>query len=1046
MSSADEILNDLEVNRLRKDSAGLGPKAHPSGITSAILPSLSSVHTSTHTPAANSPSVSKREVELTSAEDFFDKSRKIPDFARALGDSVNEKLGLQRIQPRSKFSNSGLPCLVVEPKKRPLEGLPGVKISRASSFITSSPASAHRSPSLRPGTEFATKGSLHNVSRQFLNFSLEKRVSTSAVYSEDEEFSEPSSGRVRTSSLLREPFDFGSGIMDYDENQDVERLAPYGGFLRSNLELSILNRDNIFSHAPWLIEKAEKGNGSLVNAVELAFENGVIQKNRWVGALSLPCDAVPINVLSDISDKLHDDYGCDAVFIDDQTFQGHYNSFCKQILWPTLHYQIPDDPKSKAFEEHLFNYYKMVNQMIADKVVETYRRENKDGDPQDPQNMIWVHDYHLFLVPAMVREQCPEAKIGFFLHVSFPSSEVFRCLAQRESLLKGILGADCVTFQTQEYVRHFSQTCSRLLLADSNEFGLVFNGEFTKVNTIPVGIDVPSLQEVVSSNDVQEWQKMIRERWREQTLIVSRDKLDKLRGIKQKLLAYEQYLRKYPEKVEHTVMIQIFIGLQDDADYETEVMEIISRINSLPKNIYTIQPVVVLRHDIDFDQYIALLAEADAFIVSSMREGLNITCHEFIVATQVKKSPLIISEFAGSSHLLQCEGKGALLVNPWDTKHFSEQIEKAMSMDRREKEQRWSSCFEVVKTHNSISWVESCIESTNEAWIFNQDKSSVSVKPFTLEIFANFMGSTEDKRLFVINVDDPNFNFDRQGGKSALSLSRVSLIVNNLLLNPKNIVLFASIMSRVEMELLFNNVGKAGLIAEFGGYIKLPGKTHWISIFDDKQSALWTPQVAQVFKAKAERLPGSKAIVDDCTVRLVANTALINDPKRSADVMGECIQYVDEAFGDSEQLHATIIDGSVVVQQKNLSVRAVHFLISYYSSDISSDTITQLFNIKRVESMSGTMFRNAITDSPSAPLPNGTDRLSHFFYSGGLNPIDEGIYVIAHSLQRDELVKNTLTVAVNNSNSHNVSSADYSCMGQNKLFGILGQGSSIEMP
>lgn len=1044
MSSADEILNESEVNRLRKDSAGLGPKAHPSGIASAILPSLSSVHTTAHTPIARSPSGSKREPELSSAEDFFDKSRKVPELARALGDTVNEKLGLQRIQPRSKFSNAGLPSLVVEPKKRPLEGLPGMKISRASSFINSSPASAHRSPSIRPGSDAPMKGGIHAVSRQFLNFSLEKRASTSAVFSEDEDLSEPSSGRIRTSSLLREPFDFGSGIMDYDDDQDVERLAPFGGFLRSNLELSILNRENIFSHAPWHIEKAEKGNGSLTKAVELACESGSIKSSRWVGAMSLPCDAVPLNVLNDISDKLQNDYGCDAVFIDDETFQGHYNSFCKQILWPTLHYQIPDDPKSKAFEEHLFNYYKRVNQMVADKVVEAYRRENKNADPQDPQNMIWIHDYHLFLVPAMVREECPEAKIGFFLHVSFPSSEVFRCLAQREALLKGVLGADCITFQIQEYVRHFLQTCSRLLLADSNEFGLVYNGEFTKVNTIPVGIDVPSLQEVVASKDVQEWQKMIRDRWREQTLIVSRDKLDKLRGVKQKLLAYEQYLRKNPEKTEHTVMIQIFIGLQDDPDYETEVMGIISRINSLPKNIYTIQPVVVLRHDIDFDQYIALLAEADAFIVSSMREGLNVTCHEFIVATQVKKSPLIISEFTGSSNLLQCDGQGALLVNPWDTKHFGEQIELAMEMSPKEKEARWSSCFEVVKTHNSISWVESCIESTKEAWLFNQDKSSVSGKPFTLEIFANFMGSTEDKRLFIINVDDPSLNFDRQGGKSALSLSRVGLIVNKLLLNPKNIVLFASIMSRVEMELLFNNVGKAGLIAEFGGYIKLPGKSHWISIFDDKQSALWTPQVAQVFEAKAERLPGSKAIVDDCTVRLVANTALVHDPKRSADVMGECIQYVDEAFGDSDELHATIIDGSVVVQQKNLSIRAVHFLISYYSSDISSDIITQLFNIKRVESVSGMMFRNSMTDSPAAPLPNGTDRLSHFFYSGGLNPIDEGIYDIAHSLQRDGLVKNTLTVAVNNSNSHNVSSADYSCMGQNKLFAIIGQGTSKE--
>ena len=1043
--SADDLSHESEVRGLRKDSAGLGcPKPHSSAISSAILPSLSRVQITAHKSSLSSPS-SRQETELSSCQEFFDK-RKHLNFARSLEDSVNENLDPQLIQPRSKFNNISWSALVVEPKKRPMEGFPGVKITRASSFINQNSGTSHRNPAMRSGSDFpSSKGSLSGVDRQFLNVSSQKRESSSAIYSEEDEFSEFSSARLRTSDLTREPFGVSSGVIDYDDYEDRQELAPFGGFLRSNLEESIFCREKIFSSAPWQIEKGEKDNSFLVNATDLATEKGRIVNQRWVGALSLICDEIPEKVLNDISDKLKQDYACDAVFIDDQTIQGHYNSFCKQILWPTLHYQIPDDPKSKVYEEHLYNYYKKANQMIADKIVEVYRREKNDQKPDDPQNIIWIHDYHLFLVPAMVRKQCPDAKIGFFLHVSFPSSEVFRCLAQRTSLLKGVLGADCVSFQVDEYVRHFLQTCSRLLLADSNDFGFVYNGEFTGVNTIPMGIDVPSLQNIIASPDVQEWQNIIKARWGNKHMIVSRDKLNKLRGIKQKFLAYEQYLRKNPEKVETTVMIQIFIGLQDNDDYETEVMEIISRINSLTQNISYTQPVVVLRHDIVFDQYIALLAEADAFIVSSMREGLNVSCHEFIVATEEKKAPLIISEFTGSSHLLHCEGNGALLVNPWDIADFSEKIENAMKMTQKEKDPRWEECFKVVETHNSISWVEECIASIDEVWHFNQDKCSVAFKPFTAEIFANFMEETHGKRLFIINVDDPSLNFDRHGGKSgksALSLSRVGLILNNLLSNPGNIVLFASIMNRVEMELLFNNVGKAGLIAEFGGYIKLPGQSHWISTFDDKQTNMWTQQVTQVFEAKAERLPGSKAVVDDCTVRLIANTALLNDPKRSSDVMGECIQYVNDAFGESEELHATIVDGLVVVHQKNLSTRSVQFLLSYYSSNISSDVLAQQFSIKRVESMSGTMFPNLIANSPPALLTRGSGSLTHFFYSGGLNPIDEGIYDISHTLQRDGVVKNTFTVAVKSGKSQNVSSADYSCMGQNELFGIIGQSSA----
>lgn len=827
--------------------------------------------------------------------------------------------------------------------------------------------------------------------------------------------------------------------MDYDEYEEVEKMAPYGGFSRCNLEESFLNRENIFSRAPWQIEKAEKGNGSLVNAVELAAERGTISRHRWVGAMSLPCDAVPKSVLEDIGEKLFTDYACDAVFIDDETFQGHYNSFCKQILWPTLHYQIPDYPKSKAFEEHLYNYYKKVNQMVADKLVESYVRENNHLAPEDPENMIWVHDYHLLLVPAMVRKRFPNAKIGFFLHVSFPSLEVFRCLAQRVPLLEGMLGADCITFQINEYVCHFLQTCSRLLLADSNDLGLVYNGDHTRVNTIPVGIDVPSLQRVVESADVREWQKMIRERWPNHTLLVSRDKLDKLRGVKQKLLAYEQYLRQDESRIDTTVMIQIFIGLQDDVDHETEVMEIISRTNAMQHNISS-QPVVVLSHDIDFDQYVALMAEADTFIVSSMREGLNVTCHEFIVATEEKKAPLIISEFIGLLSLLSCHGKGALLVNPWDIHFFREQMENAISMSTDERKQRWNNDFDVVQTHNSISWVDSCLTSINVAWQLNQEKNSMTTKPFTDAIFRDFMHTKDKRRLFVINVDDPSIKFDRKGNKSAWSSSQVGRLLSHLLAEPQNIILFASIMSRKEMELLFTDAGKAGLMAEFGGYIKLPGMTHWISILDDnKQNEDWIPQVAQVFEAKAERLPGSRAVVSDCTVRLVAHTAIVNDRKRSSDVMGECVQYVNEAFGEEKQLHATIVDGSVVVQEKNLSIRAIHFLISYYSADINSDVLTQLLSISRVESTSSTMFRGAY-ELPLAQLPDGGDHLSHFFYSGGINPIDEGIYDIAHNLKRDGLVNHTLTVAVNNDNCHNVSSAVYGCTRQDELFGILGSG------
>ena len=132
-----------------------------------------------------------------------------------------------------------------------------------------------------------------------------------------------------------------------------------------------------------------------------------MDKAKWVGIVAMPSDDVSLRVKSEISQKLSADYDCEAVFPDDVTFEGHYKSFCKQILWPTLHYQIPDDPKSKAFEDHSWGHYVLMNQLIADKIVETY------NDVNDEETTVWIHDYHLLLVPKMVRDKLPNAKIGF---------------------------------------------------------------------------------------------------------------------------------------------------------------------------------------------------------------------------------------------------------------------------------------------------------------------------------------------------------------------------------------------------------------------------------------------------------------------------------------------------------------------------------------------------------------------------------------------------------------------------------------------------------
>ncbi len=178
-----------------------------------------------------------------------------------------------------------------------------------------------------------------------------------------------------------------------------------------------------------------------------------------------------------------------------------------------------------------------MNQAFADRIVRNYKR----GD------VIWIHDYHLFLVPGMIRKKLPNAQIGFFLHASFPSSEVFRCLAVRNELLEGLLGCNLIGFQTEEYCRHFLQTCSRILCVEANNDGIQLEDRFVNVISLAIGIDPKALSEARQDPGVAEWISAVRERYEGKKLIVARDKLDHVRGVRQKLLAYELFLNTFPE-------------------------------------------------------------------------------------------------------------------------------------------------------------------------------------------------------------------------------------------------------------------------------------------------------------------------------------------------------------------------------------------------------------------------------------------------------------------------------------------------------------------
>lgn len=293
----------------------------------------------------------------------------------------------------------------------------------------------------------------------------------------------------------------------------------------------------LLSVVDWAIKAAEQGHGGLQNAIHAAEEAGTLQSKMWVGTLGMPTDSLPDLVRNILDETLRDDYDSLTVYVSDNEFEGHYAHFCRSVLWPAFHYQMQESPRHNDYDDYSWKLYLQLNEAFANVIASHW----KLGD------RIWVHDYHLLCLPALLRAKLPHAEIGFFLHTPFPSSEIFRCLSTREALLDGLLGADFIGFQTEEYCNHFLHSCSRIRRLEVSVDGVQIDDRFVRVQRCPLGIDYKSFNLLRQSVEVKDWITSITNRYRGKHLIVARDRLDTPGGIKQKLLAYELFMKTYPK-------------------------------------------------------------------------------------------------------------------------------------------------------------------------------------------------------------------------------------------------------------------------------------------------------------------------------------------------------------------------------------------------------------------------------------------------------------------------------------------------------------------
>ncbi|KAI7867671.1 glycosyltransferase family 20-domain-containing protein [Spinellus fusiger] len=590
-----------------------------------------------------------------------------------------------------------------------------------------------------------------------------------------------------------------------------------------------------------------------------------------------------------LRDLLSSKHAIVPIFIEHALALSHYEGYCKQVLWPLLHYMMWQEAVDES--KH-WNDYVAVNQIYANTVAEHY----------EPGDIIWVHDYHLLLVPQMIRTLIPQAQIGVFVHTPFPSSEIFRCLPRRRDILMGMLGADLIGFQTYNYSRHFSSNCTRILGFEYTPSGVDANGTLVTLGIYPIGIDVEGTRYNCGRPGVRPKMEAIRRKYSGKKIIVGRDKLDPVKGVLQKLEAFEKFLTDYPEWRDKVVLIQVTSpGVIESTRLENKVAELVSRINMKFGSLES-TPVNLFQQHIDRDEYYALLSVADIALVTPVTDGMNTISFEYIVAQKERNSPLILSEFTGTASSMSA----AVIVNPWDFAGVAKAISDCLTMSEEDRLVKYKQLESFVNSHTAMYWARSL---ANGLLAAGNQYPGHGPTPVLDSSRLQLDYIVSKKRLLFFDYDgtltpicdDP---------KDAIPSEKMLTTLSQLCQDPSNSVWVISGRTQQDLDRWIGFIPNLGLGSEHGSFIKNPDSKTWIHRVDDVDLS-WKEDVMEIFKYYTERTPGSFIEEKKCALTWHYRKA---DPKYGAFQAKECQNHLEQSILGK-------LPVETLVGKKNIEVR-----------------------------------------------------------------------------------------------------------------------------
>jgi len=591
---------------------------------------------------------------------------------------------------------------------------------------------------------------------------------------------------------------------------------------------------------------------------------------RWIGWPGIVSDD------GSLSPEVHKLLGdCDMVGIGltEAEHEAYYTRISNRSLWPLFHYF----PERMRFDAADWRVYRDVNRRFADAVL----AEAQPGD------FVFVQDFHLTLLPAMLREARPDLQIGYFLHIPFPSSEIYRIFAGREEVLQGILGADVVGFHTLSYVRHFRSAISHLLGVETRGNRAFHQGRQIQLLAKPLGIDAADWEGGESEPEVQREMDELSEAIAGRRLILGVERLDYTKGIPERLRAYAQLLREDPSLVDRVMMIQIAVPSRVEVD---EYRELKAEVDRLAGDInsefgqpgrqalhYQFRGVAphVLR---------ALYRSADVCLVTPLRDGLNLVAKEFVASRIQDDGVLVLSENTGAAWEL---GE-ALRVNAFDDAAMVRTLRRALDMSVDEQRTRMTPMRRRVAEKSVHVWAHEMVDAIRSAEPLAPPPSLSSGQDEVLQK----AWQNADRRVVFLDYDGTLREFTETPEAAAPTTEILEVL--SALAQRDDVEVW--VVSGRPAGLLADWLGETGvgLIAEHGASIREPGQAQFRSLTEELPLD-WRAEVLAVFEEFSERLPGSR--IEEKPLGLAWHYRKAS-PEQAAWQARELFRHLEEGMAD----------------------------------------------------------------------------------------------------------------------------------------------------